>query len=238
MAVESKHVRRAFDIIRDEGISPNKPSTKWDIIDPDTGERFPPKAVLRVAKSLAGDNSALQGGGWPTNDPLQELGFQIALKPHLEPISPVAADIEQIIDSDVDETTKQRLVNARLGQGGFREALIEIWDGQCAMTACDIEPVLRASHIKPWAVSTDAERLDPRNGLLLAASIDALFDRCLITIDEVGAVLAAASLQDDSLERLGLSRGHHVDLSAMTQKYMGWHRSEFARVSEGRGRKY
>jgi putative restriction endonuclease len=35
--------------------------------------------------------------------------------------------------------------------------------------------LLRASHIKPWSQSTDSERLDPANGILLAAHIDALF---------------------------------------------------------------
>src|SRR5205823_6460728 len=102
--------------IRSEGIAPNKPSTKWDVIDPQTRERFPPKAVLRVAKRLAGDNSRLQGGGWPTNEPLQDLGFEVALKPDQEPSSAEAADIAAVIGSGADGTMKQRLINARLGQ--------------------------------------------------------------------------------------------------------------------------
>lgn len=233
MAVRPIHVQKAFDTIRIKGISPNKPSTKWDVIDPSTDERFPPKAVLRVAKQLAGDDSRLQGGGWPTNDPLQDLGFQIALKPHLES-SAVAEDIKNVLGSEIDETTKQRLVNARLGQGGFREALIEIWEGRCALTECDIEPVLRASHIKAWRASSNAERLDPRNGVLLAASIDALFDRCLITLAENGRVKANASLDVQSLEKLGLRRGHKVELSDRGQNYMNWHRRRFDGIAKGK----
>lgn len=238
MAIHATHVQQAFAAIRRHGISPNKPSTKWDVIDPETGERFPPKAVLRIAKQLAGDTTRLQGGGWPTNDPLQELGFHVALKPDLEPDSNVVTDIEQVLDSNADETTKQRLVNARLGQGSFREALIEMWGGRCAVSGCDIEPVLRASHIKPWRVSSNTERLDPRNGMLLAASIDALFDKCLITFTETGHLRAAASLSDRALERLGLRRRQQVELSDRSQTYLRWHREEFARVSRGQSRDF
>lgn len=212
MAVSRDDVQQAFEIIRSEGIAPNRDSTKWDIIDPQTRQRFPPKVVLRIAKRLAGDHSALQGGGWPTNDPLQELGFEIVLKPGGENNPELASDIEEVIQSDVDETTKQRLVNARLGQGGFREALVEIWGGKCALTGCDIGPVLRASHIKPWRISTNPERLDPRNGILLAASLDALFDKCLISLTPEGRLLASADIGISRLEMLGIKRGTNLEL--------------------------
>jgi putative restriction endonuclease len=39
--------------------------------------------------------------------------------------------------------------------------------------------MLRASHIKPWSDCSNRERLDPLNGLLLVAHIDALFDNGL-----------------------------------------------------------
>lgn len=230
MAVSKRHVEQAFVAIRREGIAPNGPSTKWDIIDPETGERFPPKAVLRIAKYLAGDKSPLQGGGWPTNDPLQQLGFEIALKGELEPSLPIAEDLEAVENSDLDSTTKQRLVNARLGQGSFREALIEIWKGRCALTHCDLEPVLRASHIKPWRACNNYERLDPRNGILLAASADALFDRCLITISKQGELVLSPSICPEQLASIGLRSQSSVELPVSTQHYLNWHRAEFERI--------
>jgi len=39
---------------------------------------------------------------------------------------------------------------------------------------------LVASHCKPWRDSTNGERLDGENGLLLTQSIDHLFDRGFI----------------------------------------------------------
>lgn len=80
--VSSLYVERAFAVIRRDGIpTTNGPSIKWDVIDKNTGERFPPKAVLATAKALAGDTSRSGGGGWPTNNVLEELGFQILPRP-------------------------------------------------------------------------------------------------------------------------------------------------------------
>ena len=46
------------------------------------------------------------------------------------------------------------------------------------MTGLALPQALRASHAKPWGGGdSDAERLDVLNGLVLAAQLDALFDR-------------------------------------------------------------
>lgn len=227
MMIAAKHVQEAFEVIRSKGFTPNGPSTKWDIIDPKTGERFPPKAVLRVAKEISGDTRIFGGGGWPTNNPLMELGFEIALKPGLEK-SDAAADIREVAErSDVDPTTKERLINARLGQGGFREALLEIWDFKCGLTGCDILPALRASHIKPWRESSDRERLDPDNGILLVANADALFDRYLISFADDGTLLTAKSLAGRSLETLGLAKVGPLAITDERRKFLRLHRAVF-----------
>lgn len=232
MTLKPTHVRDAFAYIRKHGSLPNKPSIKWDIIDPATSERFPPKAVLRVAKELANDTSFAGGGGWPTNNPLRALGFEIALKPHLEG-SDEANDIMTILGSEVDEATRLRLVNARLGQGGFRAALLEIWDERCAITDCAIGAVLRASHIKAWRYSDIKEKLDPANGLLLAASVDALFDKHLITFTETGSMRASASLTINALRALGIPAGKRLLAGERTQAYLSHHRAEFEKASRG-----
>lgn len=232
MGLKAAHVQEAFSLIRKNGISPNAPSTKWDVIDPITKERFPPKAVLRTAKELADDTSPGTSGGWPTNDPLMALGYDIALKPHLE-ISDEAADLSNIPTSEPNEINRQRLVNARLGQGGFREALLELWNEKCAVTGCDLMAILRASHIKPWRNSNNVERLDPANGILLAASPDALFDSYLISFSETGAMLVNPSVQSSSLEQLGIPKGTQLDFRPKTKAYLIDHRSEFDKLSGG-----
>jgi putative restriction endonuclease len=223
---QAQHVQQAFELIRRNGTTPNRQSTKWDIIDPETNERFPPKAVLRVAKEIAQDDSYSGGGGPFTNGPLKSRGFDIVLKEGLES-SEIAEDIKGILNCQSDETTKERLINARLGQGGFREGLIEIWDGKCALTGCDILETLRASHIKPWRLSDDLERLDAANGLLLAASIDALFDKFLITFDVDGSVLVSPKLGSKDLGVLGLQYSQKIKLRTENEKFMHWHRDKF-----------
>src|SRR5262249_22602703 len=74
----------------------------------------------------------------------------------------------------------------------------------CGVTGCRISAVLRASHIKPWSQSNNRERLDPENGILLAAHIDALFDQGLITFADDGTMLISnrVSVYDRKLLRL------------------------------------
>jgi len=232
MALQAKHVQQAFSILLEKGFLPNGPSKKWDIIDPITKKRFPPKAVLRVAKELAKDISFTGGGGWPTNDPLQALGFDIVLKEGRESTD-ASSDIAAVIASGVDATTKERLVNARLGQGGYRESLLDMWGSRCALTDCNIVQVLRASHIKPWRDSTNEERLDPYNGVLLAASIDALFDKNIITISADGSILVSSSIESGALIKLGLARERSLLLNGRADKYIASHRATFEEACDG-----
>ena len=51
---------------------------------------------------------------------------------------------------------------------------------QCIVTGIDIHELLVASHIKPWRVCDNKERIDTENGLLLSLSMDRLFDGGLI----------------------------------------------------------
>jgi|HubBroStandDraft_2_1064218.scaffolds.fasta_scaffold90872_2 putative restriction endonuclease len=78
------------------------------------------------------------------------------------------------------EVERDAVIKARRGQGKFRIDVIALWGG-CAVTGCSLAKVLVASHIVPWAeCSTDKEKLDPFNGLLLTPNLDKLVDRCLL----------------------------------------------------------
>lgn len=101
-------------------------------------------------------------------------------------------------------TQREALVLARLGQGKYRERMLRLWGSRCALTGASVVPVLVASHALAWAESDNDQRLDPYNGLLLAASVDRLFDAGLISFSDEGALLKAATLHDDDLELLGI----------------------------------
>jgi hypothetical protein len=105
--------------------------------------------------------------------------------------------------SGVTETERRALIKARKGQGIFRSEVIALW-GSCAVTGCSLERVLLASHIVPWALATNAERLDPFNGLLLTPNLDKLVDRLLISLNDDGSILVSKDLGAEPRAILGL----------------------------------
>ena len=119
----------------------------------------------------------------------------------------------------------------RVGQDLFRQSLIDYWQGRCAVTRLDIVPLLRASHIKPWAdCATDAERLDVFNGLLLAPHIDALFDGGWISFDDEGRVIVCDALSAEQRALLGLlSTWRLSEITDAHRAYLAWHRREVLR---------
>ena len=131
---------------------------------------------------------------------------------------------EKEIEGLPRSTEAERLVVQRIGQGVFRESLLEYWDGKCPLTGIDDAALLRASHIIPWKdCASDAERLDVHNGLLLSALWDAAFDRGLVTFDDGGEPQYSSILGWSARENLNwttpiaLTQSHTVRLA--------WHRS-------------
>lgn len=72
---------------------------------------------------------------------------------------------------------------ARLGQRFFRQSVLASYNCRCCVTGNPIPELLVASHILSWGDYPE-HRLNPRNGLCLAQTQDAAFDKGLITFDE------------------------------------------------------
>jgi len=138
----------------------------------------------------------------------------------------VSADIRRIRSDPAvrSETTRKALIDARLGMGDFRIALVRRWKNQCAVTGCTITEILRASHIKPWADGSNKERLDPANGLLLAAHVDALFDRGLISFTDAGTMLLSSSLSATDRTMFRLPARLRSRLSPSEKRFLSHHR--------------
>mgnify|MGYP005994329157 CR=1 FL=1 len=134
----------------------------------------------------------------------------------------VKDDIDKILkDENTTATEKSTLVNTRIGQGAFRDKLVQYWQG-CALTRYNKMQFLIASHIKPWASADDKERLDPNNGLLLLANIDKAFDLGYITFTEKGKIVISPYLDDYQV--LGISKNMGVNLNQQHQDYLAYHR--------------
>jgi putative restriction endonuclease len=125
----------------------------------------------------------------------------------------------------VKKTTQETLVKARVGQGKFRKEVLDLWDAKCPITNTAIVPLLVASHIQPWQLSSDAERLDPYNGLPLSPNIDKLFDKGLISFNDVGELIYRGDFDVQELRNLGVPENAQLNkVYDKNLKYLREHR--------------
>lgn len=125
-----------------------------------------------------------------------------------------------------------RPVRPRLGQGGFRVAVTDVYGRQCAISTEHSLPALEAAHIRGYA---DGGAHDVRNGLLLRADIHRLFDSGFVTVTPDYRFTVSRRLRDEysngrvyyelqeSIERSGrihlpASREHYPD-----PELLAWH---------------
>lgn len=151
---------------------------------------------------------------------LLPVGSLPVVRSHAE----LPADVADAMRLEVSETTRQALVDARLGQGRFRRELMRRWDGACAVTGCRLGAALRASHCKPWRRSDNAERLDSSNGLVLTATLDALFDVGLISFRDDGEMLVAEAISMHERVQLGLPSRLLTSPWPKLRHYLRYHR--------------
>lgn len=143
-------------------------------------------------------------------------------------------ELEKCLASKTDpekRTEIETLIKARLGQGIFRQNVLEQYPS-CPLTGLDIQPLLIASHIKPWSVCNNNERLDPFNGLMLAPHIDALFDKGLITFDTDGTIKISPKIDPKNQKRLGISSSMKLKIRSKSKKYFEYHRSHVFQKEE------
>ena len=165
-------------------------------------------------------------GGWDSTQSNLDQQFSPDLRQEEERIEDEISEADAEL-SKLGETERKTVVAARRGQGRYRDDLLNLWNG-CAITTCTAENILRASHLKPWKESTNEERLDKFNGLLLTPNLDILLDRCLISFTEEGNILISSSISVSDRSALGL--GHHLRLRFVQPQhrpYLAFHRRLF-----------
>lgn len=135
----------------------------------------------------------------------------------------IKADIEDILsDESISVTEKSTFINARIGQGTFRQNLIKYWQG-CAVTGYKNSRLLVASHIKPWKMSNNSERLDVNNGILLLPNIDKAFDLGYITFELDGKIRISENL--DEKTTLGINENISINLTNQHMHYLEYHQA-------------
>jgi putative restriction endonuclease len=144
-----------------------------------------------------------------------------------ENTSSILEDLDNINIEPIGETEKLELKKSRIGQGRFRDDLIEVFKGICPATHVDRPDLLRASHIKPWKDCSNVERLDQNNGILLAANADALFDKGYISFDDEGKICVSDLLGVKGIAAFGISDELQIDLLTDERRgFLNYHREE------------
>jgi putative restriction endonuclease len=130
-------------------------------------------------------------------------------------------------DTSIADTDREALIRARRGQGLFKQRVMQI-EAKCRITGVENPIHLVASHCKPWRDSSNEERLDGENGLLLTPSIDHLFDRGFIGFEDSGRLIISPVAHLPSLERMGVETQSVVNVGGFTEgqrTYLDFHRN-------------
>lgn len=144
-------------------------------------------------------------------------------------------EVEIAASAEIPETERTALVQARRGQGLFRENVRSI-ERACRVTRVERLEHLIASHIQPWRDSSNEQRLDGENGLLLTPTIDHLFDKGFISFENSGQLIVSPVADPVSLKRMGLNPQANLNVGAFSQgqqQYLEFHRENVLRMAGG-----
>ena len=134
---------------------------------------------------------------------------------------------ELVNNSAIPETDRLAIVRARNGQGLFKDRVSKI-ESRCRITGVENPVHLIASHCKPWRDSTNEERLNGENGLLLTPSVDHLFDRGFIGFEDNGKLIISPVAHRPSLQRMGIEIDKIVNVGGFTggqKQFLDFHRN-------------
>jgi len=139
------------------------------------------------------------------------------------------ADVNEYLN--LSSTEREAIVKARIGQGQFRDSLINYWSA-CSVTGCSAKKLLRASHIKPWSQSAVTERLSLYNGFLLSPSLDACFDSGYVSFDSAGNIMLSESISNSDWIALGINKDMKLSkIEPEHNKYLKFHREKIFKKS-------
>jgi len=121
---------------------------------------------------------------------------------------------------------RQRMIEARAGQGYFRDQIFKRTN-ICLVTGIKNAKLLEAAHIKPWSRSEDIEKIDGYNGILLTSNCHKLFDIGFITFDDNGKLLKSNILKENEYNKL-FKEDNNVNRDPISNEksktYLEWHR--------------
>lgn len=136
----------------------------------------------------------------------------------------------QIVErTDIGAVEQVRLLRSRRGQGVFKRNVM-LHEKGCRVTNVTDIRHLRASHIKPWSVSNDQEKLSGSNGLLLSPHIDHLFDEGWISFGDKEDILVSKKITPGLTSAWAIDVDHKIGKFTDSQsEFLEFHRSNIFR---------
>jgi putative restriction endonuclease len=181
-----------------------------------------PMPFAEVLIGLIGEEAALM------NDPAARSTLQTTMQVENADLEIWEHHIESAIESDRQllETECEALIVARRGQGLFKQRVMQV-ENRCRITGVTNPIHLRASHCKPWRDSSNDERLNGENGLLMTPTMDHLFDRGFISFEDSGLLIVSPVANTLSLNRMGVETDRVINVGTFTRgqkQFLDYHR--------------
>lgn len=126
----------------------------------------------------------------------------------------------------IAETIMEMKTKIQRGQLQFRKSLLPLWHKACPLCGMDIDVVLKAGYAKPWKDSTDSEKINPYNGLLLCSNHEAMFTSGLISFTAGGKLHIARKIPEQRYAEHGLKKGLKISVYPENGEFFRWHKRE------------
>jgi hypothetical protein len=186
-------------ILQIEEIETNGPSLK-ELIDQET-----PVGVVEILSTSGNPSYRSLGIAWLESAFKGEVSIRglppgtfDLLRGHIEIEKETSDSFKEKVEAllaGTDQREKVRtFVARRSGQQAFRQELLELYSGRCAITGYDVPQALEAAHILEYrGPHTNLAE----NGILMRADLHRLFDRGLFYFDpETGRPVISEELQE------------------------------------------
>jgi putative restriction endonuclease len=115
-------------------------------------------------------------------------------------------------------------VRSSTWQSYFKNQLFKLWGPTCLVTGLKNKNLLIGAHIKPWVNSSDEEKIDPYNGLLLSPNADKLFEIGLISFMDDGLMMISEKINLSELKKLGIENNIKIKIKEKNLIYLKYHR--------------
>ncbi|MCM3671048.1 HNH endonuclease [Mesobacillus maritimus] len=185
------------------------------------------------------DANGNQGYLYPCNEELAIKLLEILIETNIYQVSEEQLEfgIDEVKSTEhntlipvITETESEAKAKIRIGQQKFRKELFPLWNDRCALCGIDLPQLVKATHSKPWKDSTNEERVDPYNGVLLCRNHEALYDHGFITFDGQGRLHISPMISEEEYGKYELNPMTKIELYPENRDYFKWHKKHIYKM--------